>query len=58
MALSPVHSPVRTFPLRVSASPSNGLAAVLFSGGPVSGGRLGSRLPFLLLKLNLFGLHP
>jgi hypothetical protein len=39
MAPSPVHSPVRTFSLRVSAPPSNGLAAVPFSGGPVSGGR-------------------
>jgi hypothetical protein len=42
----------------VSAPPSNGLATVSFSGGPVSGGRLGSRLPFLLSPLKLFGLHP
>jgi hypothetical protein len=39
MAPSPVHLPVRAFPLRVSTPPSNGLAAVPFSGGPVSGGR-------------------
>jgi hypothetical protein len=31
VATSPVHSSVRAFPLRVSAPPSNGLAAVPFA---------------------------